>query len=185
MRIADALARFLVQLDADGRSPITRKQYARHMRMLARWAEADGSGEVEDLSPERIARFLTAPEVVATAEGRPKMPTTLNALRSAVRLFCGYLHEAGILPANPARLVRLAITGDPLPRAIRPEEAEVLLGTMRSMRGRVARRDAMLFSLLLATGMRVSSVVRLDVADIDFADRSMRIWAKRDRQQVV
>ncbi len=43
MTIEDALSRFLIQLDADGRSPHTLAQYRRHLRTLARWAADVGS----------------------------------------------------------------------------------------------------------------------------------------------
>ncbi len=50
MHIEDALARFLVQLSADGRSPHTIGQYSRHIRLFARWAAGVGhSGDVGEI----------------------------------------------------------------------------------------------------------------------------------------
>ena len=37
MQITEALEKFLLQLEADGRSPHTVGQYRRHVRTLARW----------------------------------------------------------------------------------------------------------------------------------------------------
>ena len=37
MKILDALERFVIQLEADGRSPHTVRQYQRHVRALAAW----------------------------------------------------------------------------------------------------------------------------------------------------
>ncbi len=43
MNIEDALARFLLQLEADGRSRHTIGQYRRHVRLLAAWYAHVGS----------------------------------------------------------------------------------------------------------------------------------------------
>jgi hypothetical protein len=40
MGLPDALARFLVQLQADGRSPHTVARYARHVAAFVEWASA-------------------------------------------------------------------------------------------------------------------------------------------------
>ena len=58
MQIGKALDRFLVQLDADGRSPHTIGQYRRHVRLLAEWA---ADMRVEDFGHEDLARFLASP----------------------------------------------------------------------------------------------------------------------------
>ena len=39
MQVQTALDRFLVQLEADGRSPHTIRQYRRHVRLLAAWLD--------------------------------------------------------------------------------------------------------------------------------------------------
>ena len=49
MQLQDALDRFVLQLEADGRSPHTIKQYRRHISALARWLAHDGhTGAVGD-----------------------------------------------------------------------------------------------------------------------------------------
>ena len=62
MTIDDALARFLVQLEADGRSPHTTRQYQRHVRLLAAWWRDVGpGGAVGDIGHEDIALSLASP----------------------------------------------------------------------------------------------------------------------------
>jgi hypothetical protein len=57
MRLPAALARFLVQLQADGRSPHTVAQYARPVRRFGVWLEAEDLPDaVAALEP--VARFL-------------------------------------------------------------------------------------------------------------------------------
>ena len=112
MHIEDALARFLVQLEADGRSPHTIGQYGRHIRLFARWAAGVGhSGDVGALDHQAIARFLTAPQAKGRPDGGEKEAGSMNALRSSLKGFFGYLHRAGHIPDDPGRMIRRAICG--------------------------------------------------------------------------
>ena len=84
MRLPAALARFLVQLLADGRSPHTVAQYARHVRRFGEWLEAEGvADDVRQLEPEHVAGFIAAVEAQRRRDGRPGRRGTLNALRTS------------------------------------------------------------------------------------------------------
>ena len=84
MLIEDALERFALQLQADGRSNHTTNQYRRHVRALARWAADVGlSGHVEDFGHEDVARFMTAPCARQRPDGRDKRAVSVNALRTS------------------------------------------------------------------------------------------------------
>jgi site-specific recombinase XerD len=96
MRIADALDRYLVQLEADGRSPHTIAQARRHVRLIASWFnDAGHTGQVGEIDHEDIARFLASPAARCRPDGQPKKPSSTNALRSSVRAFFAYAHAAG------------------------------------------------------------------------------------------
>ena len=77
MTITEALERFLVQLQADGRSPHTINQYRRHIRLLAQWARDVGHGreKIEKLGHEDVARFLASPVANTRPDNAPKKAT--------------------------------------------------------------------------------------------------------------
>ncbi len=84
MTIDDALARFLVQLEADGRSPHTIAQYRRHVRLFAAWWRDVGpGGAVGDIGHEDIARFLSSPQARTRRDTGAKKATSVNTLRSS------------------------------------------------------------------------------------------------------
>ncbi|MCA9319154.1 MAG: site-specific integrase, partial [Planctomycetes bacterium] len=123
LTIQDALDRFLVQLDADGRSPHTIGQYRRHVRLFSHWAATDAPGCVlADIDEQSVARFFTAPVAKQRAQGGPRKATAANALRTSVRVFFGFAHEAGWIPRNPARLLRRAICSPPPPKAFSDDD---------------------------------------------------------------
>ncbi len=107
MNITDALARFLVQLHADGRSPHTIGQYKRHITALARWMAGNGHGlDVVHLDHEALALFLTSEAVQKRPDGKAKKASAVNTLRSSLRVFGSYLHRAGFVRQDPSQLVR-------------------------------------------------------------------------------
>ena len=168
MKLQDALADYLLQLDADGRSPHTRDQYERHVRLFADWATTAGhDGEIETVDEKLIARFFVADVTKARADGGPRKASSANALRSSIRVFFGFAHGAGWIARNPARLLRRALAGTPRPRAIPADESERLLAAMAKGTDPESRRDHVLFGTLAATGIRIGSALALDAADID------------------
>ena len=168
MNVLDALDRYLVQLEADGRSPHTIGQYRRHVRLLASWLSAEGhSADLRDLDHEVLARFLASPAARNRPDGVTKRATSTNALRSSMRTFFAWVHAAGYVGANPARLVRRARCGSPPPRALSEDEQRRLLEVLDRGDGPEAQRDHVLFATMLATGIRVGSTVALGVEDVD------------------
>jgi len=168
MRLEDALERFVVQLAADGRSPHTIAQYRRHVGLLARWLAQGGRGDgVDELSHDTLARFLAAPEARRARLGGEKKATSMNALRSSLRAFFSYVHAAGWSRQNPARLIRRAHCAGPPPRGLGDQDRERLLSTLEAAQGAGARRDYLLFHLLLATGMRLSAALALTEGDVE------------------
>ena len=181
-----ALAAFQVQLEADGRSPHTRAQYARHLQLLATWCASERrSSRIEDLGHEDIARFLASPSARTRADGTPRRATTVNALRSSLRTFFGYVHAAGWTATNPARLVRRAQTGTAPPRGLTDAEEERLLAVLAAVEGTEAERDAVLFRLMLGAGLRLGSALALNVDDVDLAEGIVTVRVKGDRLERV
>ncbi len=174
MRIQHALERFLLQLEADGRSPHTVGQYRRHVLLFAAWLDReDRSGRVVDVTTDDLAAFLASDTVRNTAAGRTRKPGSANALRGSLRGFFCYLVRAEVLARDPSRLVRRAICAPPPPRALRPAEEERLLAVLRSAEGPEAERDRVLVVLMLWTGIRLSSALALDVGDVDLEDGAL------------
>jgi site-specific recombinase XerD len=173
MRLHDLLDRYLVQLEADGRSVHTRRQYERHVRLLGAWL---GDREV---THEALAGFLISDAARLRPDGMPKKATAMNALRSSLRTFFQWAHAAGCLPTNPARLIRRARTAVPPPRGLSPDEQARLRAVLAEAVGEEAERDQVLFQLMLATGLRIGSALGLDVEDVDLAGGEIEVRAMK------
>jgi site-specific recombinase XerD len=186
MRIEQALEKFLVQLEADGRSPHTINQYLRHVTAFAEWARSNEiRGDVDAITHEDAARFLASKAARNAPDGRPKKATSANALRASLKVFFLYLHRAGITERDAGRLIRRAITSAGPPKCLTIAEQERLLETLANGESFEDRRDAVLFAFMLRSGARVGSTVALNVEDVDIHAQEVRIHAKGDRTEKI
>jgi site-specific recombinase XerD len=187
MHILQALQKFQTQLEADGRSSHTRKQYDRHVRLFARWlATRRHSGAIGAVGHEDVAKFLASPQARLRPDGRAKRATSANALRTSVRVFLKYCHESGVVAQNPGRLIRRAHCSPPPPRPLSEDEAERLMASLAEGDSPEAKRDYALFHLMLASGIRLGSAIALDVEDVDLAGGILHLRRmKGDRSDYV
>ncbi len=91
----------------------------------------------------------------------------MNTLRSSLRGFFLYLLAAGHIPEDPTRLTRRALCAPPPPNGLSADEEARFLDVLSRAEGPAAERDHMLFGLLAATGLRLSSAIALDREDVD------------------
>jgi site-specific recombinase XerD len=187
MRLQDALERFVVQLEADGRSRHTIDQYRRHIGLLARWLTQEGHSEdVDEIGHEGLATFLCSSNARGSRRGGQKRATSMNALRSSLRAFFTYVHGTGWSRENPARLIRRAWCAGLPPRGLSEEDRKRLLDALIVAQGPVARRDHLLFGLMLATGIRLSAALSLTNEDVDIERSELIVHrAKGNRVEVV
>lgn len=102
MLLPAALARFLAQLQADGRSQHTIARYQRHVAAFADWAEARGLVDVGAVTAEHVAAYLGSPNATLRAAGHRRSAVTMNALRSSLRGFFDYAERAAIVDRSAA-----------------------------------------------------------------------------------
>jgi site-specific recombinase XerC len=169
MQFQAALTGFLVQLDADGRSPHTMGQYRRHVTSLITWLQEHGHPtDVALLSPELLAKFFADPATQTSCRGGRKKASSSNAMRTSIRCFATWLHDSGYVTANPARLLRRARCAAPPPKALHVDEQQRLLQALATASAPAALRDRMLIELLLGAGLRIGSAIAINIEDIDF-----------------
>ena len=83
---------------------------------------------------------------------------------------------------NPARSLPSPRVPKTLPRAMTLPDTERLLDA--GDEPPFPERDRALFELLYATGMRVSEAAGLDLEDVDFASRLLRVTGKGNKERV-
>jgi len=183
MRLSAATTHFARQLAANGRSDHTWAAYRRDLAALGRWLGTDV--DVLRITPDALARFLVSDDILLTPSGSPRKPITVNRTKSALRSFFGFCVESGWIKENPARLIRSARTTAREPATLTEAEIRQLRSVLAQGQGSTARRDQVMFELLLGTGIRLGSLVGLNVGDVDLQTGTLHIRAKGGAQERV
>ncbi|HMA17198.1 MAG TPA: tyrosine recombinase XerC [Thermoanaerobaculia bacterium] len=102
----------------------------------------------------------------------------LSTLRSFFRWAC----REGHLEKNPARTLPAPRLPKTLPRAMTLPDTERLLEAGED--APFPERDRALFELLYATGLRVSEAAGLDLEDVDFTSRLLRVVGKGNKERI-
>jgi len=181
MTLQTAIRRFEAQLQADGKCPGTRHYY---LWDLNRLAQALGpQTPIRSITPHGLAQFVNSPGFSCKPNGQSKKPSSVNRSKSTVRVFFRFLVDSDYLSRDPARLIRYARVQRPTARAMSVPEVQRLLTTIRRHRSPIARRDELMFRLMLGTGMRLGSLAALSVENLDLKTGTLRIHAKGGIEQ--
>lgn len=115
----------------------------------------------------------------------------------AVRGFFAWTHEHGVTTTDPACALMTPKIPDTLPDVLSESQAEQLMERVdedgetsqpkeRTMKQQaIELRDAAMLELLYATGMRVAELVGLDVPDVVFSNRTVKVTGKGNKQRVM
>jgi integrase/recombinase XerD len=160
-----------------GRAPSTLAAYRRDARRWCRWLRGRGLGldAASDADVEAYIDELRA--------GRLAPATVARAVVS-VRSLHRFLADEGRLPADPAADVDTPRVPTGLPKALSEAEVATLLAAVVGHEP-VARRDRAILEVLYGTGLRISELAGLSVADLDLEGALLRAFGKGSKERVV
>jgi integrase/recombinase XerC len=112
--------------------------------------------------------------------------TTLARRAAAARTFTAWAHRAGHLAADPGPRLAAPRPHRTLPSVLRADQAKDALAAVSSGASEgdpVALRDQAVVELLYATGIRVAELCGLDLGDVDYSLRVIRVLGKGGRER--
>ncbi|MGN6609746.1 MAG: tyrosine recombinase XerC, partial [Jatrophihabitans sp.] len=101
------------------------------------------------------------------------------------RTFSAWAHREGLADIDAGALLFRPKAHRVLPPVLRADEAGAVMDAGADSDDPLALRDRCIVELLYASGLRVSELVGLDLADIDRARRVVRVLGKGDKQRTV
>jgi len=103
---------------------------------------------------------------------------------SAIRSFYRYLLQVGLVSTSPAATTSSPKLDRCLPSFLTQEEVRRLLEApdLSTPQG---QRDRALLELLYASGLRVSELVQLNLEQVNFDTREIRVWGKGAKERAV
>jgi integrase/recombinase XerD len=172
-----SIDRYLAHLELERRvSPHTRDAYARDLGKLAEFAAGDGAA-VERLTLDALERFVRT----LMAEGRS--PRSVGRLVAAVRGYYRFT-AAAHGTENPASDLQAPRAWKALPKYLTVDEVDALLHAPDVTEPR-GLRDRALLELLYATGLRVSELLGLTLAQVDLDGGVVTTMGKGRKERVV
>jgi integrase/recombinase XerC len=103
---------------------------------------------------------------------------------AAIRAFGRYLRREGFVDGDPASLVGTPRREVRLPAHLGEAEMTRLL-EMPDASQPLGRRDRAILELFYASGLRLSELVGLDVADVNLSSRVVRVMGKGRKERIV
>ncbi len=166
-----------------GRSEHTRRAYLTDLRSLFAYLDqrAPGAG-LDALSLPTLRGWLAA------QAGSGAARTTLARRTSAVKTFTAWATRRGLLTTDPAVRLQVPKARRTLPAVLRQDQALAAMtaADLGAEQGDpLALRDRLIVELLYATGIRVSELCGLDLADVDTDRQLLRVLGKGNKQRTV
>jgi len=118
-------------------------------------------------------------------KGRGYAATTVARKVAAVKSFFGFMVAEGVIKDNPTRGVSSTKVGKSLPKPISIAQVHRLLEQPAKHSTPEAKRDRAMLELLYATGMRVSELVSLNLADLDTEGGFVRCFGKGHKERLI
>ncbi len=123
-------------------------------------------------------------DYVLSLKDRKYASSTVARKVAAVKSFFEYMLKHGDIKKDPTALLSSPKVKKHLPHTISYEDVERLLEAPLTQDSPQAKRDSALLETLYATGMRVTELVNLDVADLDLESRQITCGASNRRRRV-
>ena len=180
MNNADILDEFCDSLWLeDGLSRHTLEGYRRDLHKFSAWLEKQRGASLLQSTHADIQGFLAH----LVSEQKAKATSTSRAISSLKRLF-RYLLRQNKVAADPTLQIATPKLPRSLPKSLTEQDVEQLLNAP-DVDTPLGMRDRTMFEVLYATGLRVSELVTLRIAQVSMDMGVVRVMGKGSKERLV
>lgn len=166
------LRKWLDGLAALGYTSSTRFNYQSSALLFGSYLRSR-SLAIRHIRPEHIVQWIR------WQYRRGLVPSTIQMRVTVLRTYFTWLHGQGEVPENPMSAIRRIKVP---PRQGRAVSEETMVTLLKSVRG---PRERALLEVLYASGCRAAEAASMNVADINFKDRTIRCMGKGQRERLL
>jgi integrase/recombinase XerC len=175
----DWIERFSRHVTVERRlSPHTHSSYRLDLASLVAYCDRSGVEDWSGLDVRHVRAFAAQSHAGGLA------PPSVQRRLSAVRTFQKFLMREGVLNYNSAQDVSAPRSGRPLPKVLNVDEMTRLIEGPKAT-GCYFLRDRAIMELFYSSGLRLAELTGLNVSDLDFHDRTVRVLGKGSRERIV
>ena len=178
---------FLLAGQANGWSPLTVRQYERHLAWLAGWLEEHGATALEDVTRSLLRRWLAA-------QRERWSPATCKVAVTVLHSWLRFCEEEGYGGGSLVSAVKTPRVPETVQRAVDRHEVEALLHAceepaasgLTPAQGEAARlRNAAIVAVLFDSILRASELCGLDVGEVYLDRLRLAVHRKGGKEQLV
>ncbi|GGI95620.1 tyrosine recombinase XerD [Alicyclobacillus cellulosilyticus] len=161
-----------------GLAPNTLASYRRDLEAFAHYLAEHGPVSLTEVRRPHIVQYLSY------LRSRGRASATVSRSLASIRSFFHYLVREEALPVDPTLHIDTPKLEKRLPRVLTEAEVERLLAAPDPTSPAGSRDKAML-ELLYATGIRVSELVSLRLADLNLTSGFLRCLGKGGKERII
>lgn len=161
---------FISAKEIEGCSTRTLKYYREIIEKLINTIDKP----IKEIQTEEIRKYLADYK-----ENTRCNAVTIDNLRRVLSSFFAWLEDEDYIIKSPVRRIHKVKTPTIIKETLTDENLEKLRDTSNCI------RDLVLIELLYSTGIRVGELIKLNISDINFEDRSCKVFGKGNKQREV
>ncbi len=164
---------------SDGLAKNSIESYRRDILQLDTWLKKVGRAEINRVGPEDLQAFLAH-----RIEDLQSSPRSTARLTSAMKRFFQYLVQEKLITSDPSKRLESPKLTRGLPKSLSEHDVEALLAAPDSNTA-LGLRDKAMLETLYASGLRVTELVTLKIAQLSLEMGVVRVMGKGSKERLV
>jgi integrase/recombinase XerD len=164
---------------SDGMAKNTIESYRRDVSQLDSWLKKSNRPGLDHIDAEDLQAFLA--HRIATLHSSPRSTARLT---SGMKRFFQYLLREKLISEDPSVRLELPKLTRSLPKSLSEEDVEALLAAPDSNTA-LGQRDKAMLETLYASGLRVTELVTLKIAQLSLDMGVVRVMGKGSKERLV
>ncbi len=138
---------------------------------------------MDQFTGNNIERYMSAGKGYGANDGSLSAKTG-NRRRSSLCAFGKFLKRHGIIQDNPVEDIEVMKIDRTLPETLSAHECTKLIEAV-NMETELGNRNRAIIELMYSSGCRVSEIANIKIGDIDFNERTIKIFGKGSKERIV
>ena len=168
----------------DGLAQNTLDSYRRDLRLFGDWHEGRGGASLLHATEADLAAYFATRSALRAGGKRGIRSSTQARLHSSLKRFYQFLVRGGRIDADPTLKLDPPKKGPRFPKTLSEEDVESLLAQGDAATP-LGLRDRAMLEVLYASGLRVSELVRLKLAQVSHDMGVVRVIGKGSKERLV
>jgi integrase/recombinase XerD len=168
----------------DGLAKNTLESYRRDLRLFAQWHERQGGASLLSAAEADLAAYLASRSLPRGAKRRGIRSSTQARLHSSLKRFYQFLARGRRIEIDPTLKLDTPKKPPRFPKTLSEEDVEALLAQPDTATP-LGLRDRAMLEVLYASGLRVSELVSLKLAEVSVDMGVVRVFGKGGKERLV